>query len=1296
MGSYKLTVGDVDGITTKTDGKKYTFGEKDFNVSIETLTYKKKIFAPCEINAVLCLTAVDTGSAFPTLSQLQDTFSRKKVTLIDTTPNPEVTLADNYFVYKMKPCRSKDSQGGGILKVELSIFSMDKLMTIDKYCNAFTAKRLGEDIFKGELNKFWLDSKNQLKGEVNMQMLAFKNQDTDKMSEVRQPYLVQYNESFYDFLARTAIRCGEMLYFEGGSLHLGMKPALKASTDQSSKTDTIDYEDCVERVLAVQDRHYNFSDRSSKNDNRYTDSYSELVGNIKNTEDEFLDDDTKEEKKRIKNKKKIINTVGSKEKGKETETAEYEFERGKVTQTVETTYYTASDAAPENELKGQPIQKNITISVTDSGGNELWKQTKTVTYTYTKENGHYKINSKKEFVCSEKESELTITGQEVEGIYNQPEANDANFVELEKDGYTNFSNESFDYRLMLLNLFYIALNDTSLYDIISDMFWSVGQTAKDAGVSLKKKNDMNNDKNLTLDKDKNPEQTTGTTFNLFSTLKSIIENKNLNVNKQGDIVSLLMADFYAKMRRVSQSVSQMLVRLNYGASDQGLCLGDVIKVEGEFYVVIKVELDEKGNYIVEAIPPFYKKVSTDNTTISEAIPCPPLMPEIPTVRTAEAQVAFVEDNLDPNRFGRVRVRYPWQPGNGDKSPWVRMATPFATAGGGVTFRPCTGDEVLLNYEDGNIERPYIVGSLQSKYVTDPWLPLPDRVIRSKNGHSITFNDSTDGANFMYGLLPGLSFIKSCIPIYKPGITNQNIVDLTGGINITDRYGLYQINMSSDRRRVNIASPLGNISLNAFTGISISAPNGNIKIEGKNVSISASNKLTLTSGTAVGNHWVPTSVKDFVEQFATDVLDRTVGKWLDLTFIRTIFEVFTRPVDGTLKIKSNSYLLIEAGKGSAKVSPEDYRHPTLDKVKSPGEFVVRTRWLGKLNKSIDMLTSKVDTLVDNIIEAHKALKVATDYYKNQLDLFNVDLYAKLEKMKLEGNDDIISFVYNHKTETPENFIKDDIFGFENVDEFKLSEKKLPTRKEGEELSDYQNRVKQYEDDYSFRNTLPLTHRGIVVRKAIEIAEKLIHLLKSVDAWKKFEFTEQEKKKYYTSDDLRNTLKGLDFDDSFISNVSTGTVNLDKAWENIGKQKTIFKRKLVYELIKEAKDADYYKWLFGVKNLNAPDYGDDGSWKAFADTIGDSTAKVEGLLATLGIDAKNFVKHYFMEGKVNPWMDSFFNIRSKWKAEGAGKILISDTAGETICFENGLTQRYDNYGTGNSAYSLELRKKVNGVK
>ena len=690
MGSYKLTVGNVVGITTDTNDATLTFGNNEFNVSIETLTYKKKIFAPNEINIVLSVKAKDSSSTtFPTLSQLQATFSRKKVTLIDTT-NPDVTLADNYFVYKMKPCRSKDSNGSVILKVELSIFSMDKLMTIDKYCNVFTAKRLGEDIFKGELDKFWLDSGNQLKGEVNMQMLAFENKNTKAASEVRQPYLVQYNETFYDFLARSAIRCGEMLYFEGGLLHLGMKPVLtKASEDQLDVTDTVDFEDCMERVLAVQDRHYNFVDRSSKNDNRYTDSYFELVGAIKeeyeesnetskddannttnntttnttnNTTDQTTGNtsDVTSDPMPQKKPKKTISDDGL--------TTTYEFERGKVTISVNKECYKATDTAPDNQLAGQPKTDTTTITVTDNQGIVLWEQTRTVSYSYEKSSDEksYKKDKKGKYVCSIDESEVTH-GQNVQGVYNQPEANDANFLELKKNNYTNYLNEWYDVRVAALNLFCLAFNNTNLCDVAGDIAESLIKTSVDAGISLWKKNLRNNDTNLkpmkTAD---NPEQTDGSIYSLFTTMKSLIDEDNLTVNKQGNSVSLLKADFYTKMRHASQTVSRMLVRLNYGADDQGLCLGDVIKVDGGFYVVTQTELDKNGNYIVEAIPPFYQNISTDtegNGKISSVIPCPPLMPEIPTVRTSEPQVAFVEDNLDPNRFGRVRVRYPWQSKN---------------------------------------------------------------------------------------------------------------------------------------------------------------------------------------------------------------------------------------------------------------------------------------------------------------------------------------------------------------------------------------------------------------------------------------------------------------------------------------------------------------------------------------------------------------------------------------------------------------------------------------------------------
>lgn len=1320
MGDYKLTVGDVENIETGNNAS-VKIESVLYYVFIDKLDYQKRIFAPGYIHVNLMLSTSEksttddsdgTGGSgntatpvkFPGFSALQDKFSRQLVTLV----HDNLEVAKNYFVYKMKPIQEKDATKT-CFYVELFCYSMDKLITIDKYCNAFTAKRLGEDIFKGELLKFWLnESDNPLQGEVNVQMLAFKNQDTDKMSEVRQPYLVQYNESFYDFLARSAIRCGEMLYFEGGLLHLGMKPDLtKASTDQTSVADSVDYEEFVDHVLDVQGRHYNFIKRSSVNDNRYCDSPAELAGGHKKTEGPT--------------------TEGTKEKGSVTETTIKTFMEGIMTITVKTSYYCSETEKDVFLLKGEPIEVVTTTVITDNDKKELWKLTETVKYEYEKElddNGNVKTDKngytqykKKDgnFVSTSNTTKVLKTDHRFKAVYNQPEANDANFEELEKNGYTNFSNESFDYRLMLLTLLYTALNNTSLYDIISDLFWSVAQTAKDAGVAMGKKNRMNNDKNLTLDKDKNPEQTNGTTFNLFSTLKNLIDDNNLPVNKKGDVVSLLMADFYAKMRCASQTVSQLLVRLNYGAADQGLCLGDVIKVGGDFYIVIKVELDEKGNYIVEAIPPFFQEVSSDKTKITEAIPCPPLMPEIPTVRTAEAQVAFVEDNLDPNRFGRVRVRYPWQQGDGDKSPWIRMATPFATAGGGVTFRPCTGDEVLLNYEDGNIERPYIVGSLQSSYVTDPWLPLPDRVIRSKNGHSITFNDKTDGLDFLLGMSPGASFLRSVIPLYKPAISEQNMVDLTGGINITDRYGLYQINMSSDKRTVNIASPLGNISLNAFTGISISAPNGNIKIEGKNVSIAASNKLTLKSGSAVSDRYINppdklNSLKSWgswllgdVLTVGEDVISRTVGKWLDLSFFRTLLEVFMRPVDGTLKIKSNTYVLIEAGKGAAQVSYQDYKHLEREakRAKRHGnDYLAQGVLLGKLEKSIDTLTTKITTLANNIKDASENYnEVALAY--SSLKAGDVNLYESLNKMKLTGANDIISLVFGKRAESKfdiKEIIKEDDFDFDNLDNFKYrlaKDAKKPEKTEDEDLDDYNVRVNQFEVNRDIDAQVKLRRQDII-SNARSVGTALKCLFDAVKEWQEFDLTKKEKKDCYYSDTVRDAARKLDFYNEFVSDVAKGTVAIDFDFADFEKVLTKLRRKMVYEMLKDANTQEYYKNMFTLDNAE-PDYEDEKSWLKYALKIWEpkgATYKTDGLNSVLGA-----ANSYFMEGRVNEWVDSIgnpFGNQFKWKAPEQGKILISDTPGKTIHLDSDHLVMENNIGIGNTAYPLALQEKVSGVK
>lgn len=1283
MATYKLTVGDIKDILLDKESATTTFGDSQnvFKVSMESITYTKRIFAPCEIHTVLSVTAKDSSTkTMPTIGDLQDAFSRKIVTLKDG----ETELASNYFVFKMKPSIPKASQDTAALKVELLIFSLDKLLTVDKYCNAFTAKQLGKEIFLNELPKFWLGDKN-IMGDVNLQILNYT--DGSDSVEIRQPYLVQYNECFYDFLARSASRCGEMLYFDGGKLHLGMKPnTTTATTDQTTIADSVDFEDCVENVIKVEERHYNYFDNTGDDDNRFVDSTFQILGKFKEKKDPVTTDDES--------------------KGQKTVTEEATYENGTATKTVQTDYY-VSDVDPDKLLKGLPIKVITTMSLVDNSDNTLLKVTETVEYTYQMDGSTYKKENDN-YVYTTKKSRTVEGSKKSEGVYNQPYSNDALLHEVEKNGYTSFGNEWGDWRVFLFQeLFLNLMNSTTLYDFIADL--AVGQVfamAK-AGYDTYKKNKDNNDTNLTLTTEDNPDQTDGTKFNLFSTLDSKIKTDSLAVNTTGDKVSLLVSTFYKKMRQSSMEVSKLKVKLNYGSSDQGFSLGDVLLVGGSYYIVTKVELNDKKDYIVEAIPSF-NEVTSD--TLSSIIPCPPLMPEIPTIRTSEPQVAFVEGNLDPDKLGRVRIKYPWQSVSDVSSPWVRMATPFATNGGGVTFKPCNGDEVLINYEDGNIERPYIVGSLQSKYVTDNWGSLSDRVIQSKNGHSITFNDNDDAVDFLAGMSPGLSFLKFLIPNIDPLCPYQDLVDLTGGIKISDRYGLYSINMSSDGRAVSINSPLGDVSLNAFTGITVSAPNGNINIKGKNVTIAASNKLTLESGSAVSDRYINkdafTSKDGFLTSLVgigTDMLDRTLGKLIDLSFFRTIFEVFTRPVDGTLKIRSNTYMLLEAGKGSAQVPHADFNRPKWEGVQG-NDYVAQAPLLGKLTNTIDALTSDTTTVCQKMKTAfNKSKTKKSDYEKTDVSGFKC--YDSLTKMKVN---DIVQKVYAKRTD--KNFsiytvIEEKDFDFDNTEGFKLKigDKKFekPNQKENEEKKAYGLRIKEayeaYKRDKADDNKIIRPRRAVVLEKARILGFQLKVLFDTVAAWKNFKFNAAHQGDlYYSSDSIIKKVQDLNIFDNFVSKVDGGTVEFDKdVFKDFDKDLIKIHREIVYELITEVKTKDGYKDIFSVDSkATKPDFGDDAKWKKYADYIGDPTS-----VASYDVGAKTYFKNYFKTNFLNDWIDAVGNPLSnqwKWKAPEKGRILISDMPGQTIHFDAEQLVTDHNFGEVTNSHPVELRRKVNAVK
>jgi len=112
-------------------------------------------------------------------------------------------------------------------------------------------------------------------------------------------------------------------------------------------------------------------------------------------------------------------------------------------------------------------------------------------------------------------------------------------------------------------------------------------------------------------------------------------------------------------------------------------------------------------------------------------------------------VGLVTDNEDPEGLGRVRVTFPWR-GTEDENEsfWAPVAVPMAGAEYGTYFLPEVDDEVLVAFENGDLQYPYVVGALWSADRAPPESNDGNndvRTVRSRSGHAVTFDDGDDGA-----------------------------------------------------------------------------------------------------------------------------------------------------------------------------------------------------------------------------------------------------------------------------------------------------------------------------------------------------------------------------------------------------------------------------------------------------------------------------------------------------------------------------------------------------------------------
>lgn len=167
-------------------------------------------------------------------------------------------------------------------------------------------------------------------------------------------------------------------------------------------------------------------------------------------------------------------------------------------------------------------------------------------------------------------------------------------------------------------------------------------------------------------------------------------------------------------------------------------------------------------------------------------------------------VGVVTSNADPERLARVKVRFPAL-SETVESAWASVVTPMAGPERGVYLVPEEGDTVLVAFEQGDVNRPFVLGAFWSRAQKPPQVESQHndvRQLRSRSGHVVRLDD-TDGAE---------------------------------RIQIVDKSGRNTVTIDTATNTITIAAD-GDIELTA---------QGALKLTGREVSVTARQELSLSA------------------------------------------------------------------------------------------------------------------------------------------------------------------------------------------------------------------------------------------------------------------------------------------------------------------------------------------------------------------------------------------------------------------------------------------------------------------
>lgn len=311
-------------------------------------------------------------------------------------------------------------------------------------------------------------------------------------------------------------------------------------------------------------------------------------------------------------------------------------------------------------------------------------------------------------------------------------------------------------------------------------------------------------------------------------------------------------EFYVG-RRVQVQMDEIEV-ISAKSVNSKLTLGSTVEVKddlvGEVYGTYRItgiihHIRQKGEYCNN-----FSAVPVDLIS--------PPMSRLPHAPFCETQLATVRKVDDENGLGRVQVQFFWQE-DGETSPWIRVATPYAGKDKGFYIIPEVEDQVLVAFENNDPDKPYVLASMYNGDAKPEWFDGKNKTkgFKSKGQNQWSFDDKAKSITISAPDSMNLNAGKK-INIKTGGASDSeitldagegNIVLKARSIQLLATAEIYMdggsggiINMNADE----IVSAGLKITLEADP-IEINAVGGKVSISGANVDVTGTKEVKVTGG-----------------------------------------------------------------------------------------------------------------------------------------------------------------------------------------------------------------------------------------------------------------------------------------------------------------------------------------------------------------------------------------------------------------------------------------------------------------